>query len=100
MASRNMALHRAAAPRLTRTTRPVSSRRWPAPARPKECPFIQLEVTGAVGAARLGHTRMGSASFIPTPREQQSLGEKEADAIGTPTTRRCNLWLSQSRLGM
>src|SRR5271166_6647031 len=54
----------------------------------------------AVGAARLSHTRTGSASFIPTPREQQSLAEKEEDAIGTPTMRRCNLWLSQNRPGM
>ena len=43
---------------------------------------------------------MGSASFISIPRERQSLAEKEVDAIGTPTMRRCNLWLSQNRLGM
>ena len=33
----------------------------------------------------------GSASSIPTPKKPQSLAKKEADAIGTPTTRRCHM---------
>jgi hypothetical protein len=42
----------------------------------------------------------GSASFIPTPKEPQSLAEKEADAIGTPTKRRCNMSRCPNRLEM
>ena len=51
----------------------------------------------AVDAARLSHTRADSAFFIPTLRERRSLAEREADATGIPTRRRCNMSRSPNR---